>query len=192
MSIRFKNELVDILSKRYLLDKIIYLGKFKQGFSHQHCIIKTKNKKYFLKKFYSKGLIDHKYKVDFIFRSLEFFAQKGLPAIQPITTINNQKYFAYNGSCYALFPYIPNLKIVKKHLSKRTLESAGQMLARIHFVGKSDYPQEKRRIIKSWRENEFNRKLLKIMSVLNRKKRKDKTDKLFIEKTIESMNGIPL
>lgn len=113
---------------------------------------------------------------------MQFFNKAKIPVIFPIKTRDNNYRFLINSECYVLFPYIKNLRIVQVDLSPKALFSAGEMLAKIHLAGKSDYPVNEDLITKSWSKNKFNSRADYLLSIINKKNRKDKTDKILLEK----------
>lgn len=173
-----KNLFKNYIQRNYQISEIQSVSDPINGYLSHSYIVKTKRDQYFLKG-YCQRVVE---KIDFAIQAMQFFSNTKIPVILPIKTRDDNYRFLINGECYILFPYIKNLLVAQENLSPKALFSAGKMLAKIHLAGKSGYPVNKDLITKSWSKDKFNSGADHLLSIINKKPKKGRVDKILIDK----------
>ncbi len=152
----------DILIKINLLYgiNVISFEKVTKGFLSDNYFITDKKTKYFLKKY----RFDNADRIIEIHSVKHFFANGGIPVIIPISSLNGKTFFEHDGGYYALFPFIDGKHFEKGTLTEEAIISLGQMLGKIHLLGK-----ESKLVINDRFKIESEEKtFMKIEDILNR------------------------
>ena len=71
-----------------------------------------------------------------IHASKKYFADGGIPVILPIGHEDGNTFFEFNYSYYALFPFVEGRHIEREQLAENSIISLGQMLGKIHLLGR--------------------------------------------------------
>lgn len=106
--------------------------KVEKGFLSDNYFLSDGIKKFFLKKY----RFNNSNRIAEIHASKKFFADGGVPIILPITLLDGKTFFEYDTAYYALFPFIEGRHLEKGDLSENAIISLGQMLGKIHLLGK--------------------------------------------------------
>jgi Ser/Thr protein kinase RdoA (MazF antagonist) len=121
------------IEKLFGLAEISYSEKVDKGFLSENTKLMTSdNKAYFLKKY----RFDNEKRIKEIHAAKKYFSDGGVPVIMPVHTRQMQTYFTYNDSYFALFPFVSGLQPERGTLSKAMIVSLGNMLGKIHLLGK--------------------------------------------------------
>ncbi|HEY4504615.1 MAG TPA: phosphotransferase [Candidatus Paceibacterota bacterium] len=102
------------------------------GFLSENYFLQEGSKKYFLKKY----RFTNTKRIDEVHASKKYFSDGGIPVILPIPLLNGSTYFSYDGSYYALFPFVDGKQIDRGNMNHAEIISLGEMLGRIHLLGK--------------------------------------------------------
>ena len=117
----------------YDISNLIDAQKVEKGALSENHIISNSTTKYFLKKY----RFTDESRIKEVHEAKNFFAQGGIPVILPIPTKEGQTYFSFEGSFYALFPFVEGKQFERGELTPKAITSMAQMLARIHLIGKT-------------------------------------------------------
>lgn len=106
--------------------------KVEKGFFSDNYFLSDGIKKFFLKKY----RFDNSNRIAEVHASKKYFADGGIPIILPVTLLNGKTFFEYEASYYALFPFVDGKHIESGELTENAIVSLGQMLGKIHLLGK--------------------------------------------------------
>jgi homoserine kinase type II len=147
--------------------------KVERGFLTENHVLVSGGAKYFLKKYsYPK-----EEKIKEIHLAKQFFADKGIPIILPMTHKNGSTFFLFEGVYFALFPFVAGRHIESEELSEKAIVSLGRMLAKIHLAGKdSSLPITSR--IGTWDKDSFIKKAEVLIEAIEQNKEPSSFDEL--------------
>lgn len=150
--------------------------KVAKGFLTENHVLIEGDKKYFLKRY----RFDKREKIEEIHSAKKYFADDGIPIILPIVNKENSTFFFFDGGYFALFPFVVGRHMERDGLTDLSIISLGEMLARIHLLGKdSNLPiQEK---FQEWDKEKILAKFDSIIDVINKKEKLDDFDKLALK-----------
>lgn len=106
--------------------------KVTKGFLSENYILKGDNAKFFLKKY----RFDNPNRISEIHASKKYFSDGGVPVILPIPLLDGNTFFEYEVAYYALFPFVEGKQIERDELTEPAIISLGEMLGKIHLLGK--------------------------------------------------------
>jgi Ser/Thr protein kinase RdoA (MazF antagonist) len=106
--------------------------KVAKGFLSDNYFLSDSTKRFFLKKY----RFDSPNRIVEVHSSKKYFANGGIPVILPIALSNGNTFFEYDGAYYALFPFVDGKHIERSELTEASIISLGQMLGKIHLLGK--------------------------------------------------------
>lgn len=153
-----------------------YLEKVKKGSLSENHILTDGRTKYFLKQY---GF-DSKDKVEKIHLIKKYFADGGIPIILPIVSKEGDTIFSFENGYYALFPFITDKQLEKSSLVGTAVVSLGEMLGRIHLLGRdAKLPIEER--FHPWRKEKSLEKIGLISLKLSKINNLTDFDKLALE-----------
>ena len=168
----------DLLSKinhLYGLDVNSFKKVTKGALTENHILIQG-DKKYFLKK-YRYNTVE---KIDEIHLSKKYFLEGGIPVVFPIVNKEGKTHFFFNDGYYALFPFVTNKQFERGKLSKKAIISLGEMLGRMHLLGKKSKLPIKD-TFKAWDKEKILKKISDIENEINKKTNFSEFDKLAIK-----------
>ncbi len=102
------------------------------GFLSENYFLEEGDKRYFLKKY----RFNNAKRIEEVHASKKYFSDGGIPVILPIPLLNGKTYFSYNEGYYALFPFIDGRQVDRGNMNHAEIISLGEMLGRIHLLGK--------------------------------------------------------
>ncbi|MDD5084006.1 MAG: phosphotransferase [Candidatus Moranbacteria bacterium] len=130
-------EFLRMLSERYRFSgELRFVEKVKQGYLSHNFILEDSEKKYFLKQY----RFDDAYRVTEVQEAKKFFHERDIPVVMPILSLDGSSFFVHDHTFYTLFPYVTGYQFGHTRLSENALRSAGEMLAKIHTLGKNKCP----------------------------------------------------
>ncbi|MFA6386608.1 MAG: phosphotransferase [Candidatus Paceibacterota bacterium] len=173
------NELLSHVNKIYGFNFNTF-EKVKEGSLSENYILIGDTNKYFLKKY----RFNNENKIKEIHSVKNYFAQDGIPVILPIRNKNNKTFFLFKKEYYALFPFIFNKELKEDYLTNKTIISLGEMLGRIHLLGKNSKLPIKE-VFKEWDKQKSLKKIKVINSIIRKKQKTTNFDKLTL-KSIET------
>lgn len=106
--------------------------KVNKGFLTENHILFSDDKKYFLKRY----RFNRQDRIEEIHSAKKYFADGGIPVILPITNIKGDTFFLFEDSYFALFPFISDVQLDGDSLTDTAIISLGEMLGKIHLLGK--------------------------------------------------------
>lgn len=112
--------------------QIDFFEKVTKGFLSENYLLSDGQKKYFLKKY----RFDNRERIIEIHSVKKYFADGGIPVILPMSTKNGETFFSFEDGYYALFPFVDEKQFERGQLSDTAIVSLGEMLGRIHLLGK--------------------------------------------------------
>lgn len=124
--------LLELVNKLYNLN-LRYHEKVTKGFLSENHILIQDNTKYFLKKY----RFNSKEKIADIHSVKKYFAEGGIPVILPLVNIENNTFFSFNDEYFALFPFFNGHEFERGSLTERAIISMGEMLGKIHLLGRN-------------------------------------------------------
>ena len=149
------------------------------GFSARNSVVRTAEQAYFLKQY---RFTDPK-RLRAAHAAKFFFADAGLPALKPLPTRGGHSFFEHDGRFYALFPHIRAKQIGRGRFSPRALESAADMLARLHRAGRGRLLPAVRDSGRRLRlaEDNFAARAERVLAIIRVKEEKSEFDRLAAE-----------
>lgn len=124
-------ELLIQINKLYELNFTSY-EKVTMGFLSDNYFLSNGKTKFFLKKY----RFDNSSRIAEVHASKKYFADGGIPIILPVSLLDGKTFFEYKNAYYALFPFVEGKHIERGELTETAIVSLGQMLGRIHLLGK--------------------------------------------------------
>ena len=119
--------------------------KVKKGFLSENHILHSDDKKYFLKRY----RFDKQERIEEVHSAKKYFADGGIPVIIPITNNEGNTFFLFENGYFALFPFVYDIQLERGSLTDTAIISLGEMLGKIHLLGKdSTLPVNER--FKAW------------------------------------------
>lgn len=106
--------------------------KVAKGFLSENHILYGDDKKYFLKRY----RFDKQKRIEEIHSVKRYFASGGIPVILPIINTEGNTFFLFDGGYFALFPFVSDIQIERGCLTDAAIISLGEMLGRMHLLGK--------------------------------------------------------
>lgn len=106
--------------------------KVTRGFLSDNYFLSDGKNKFFLKKY----RFDNSSRIAEIHASKKYFADGGIPVILPVSLLNGDTFFEHDGAYYALFPFVEGKHLERGNLTEASIISLGQMLGKIHLLGK--------------------------------------------------------
>jgi len=168
-------DLIAKINKLYGL-KIQSFEKVAKGALSDNYTLIQDNNKYFLKKY----RFDNKERIEEVHLSKKYFLDGGIPVVFPIINKEGETYFFFDNAYYALFPFVTNKQFERGTLSKKAIVSLGEMLGRIHLLGKkSKLPIND--FFKEWNKEKALQKISNIEKEINKKTTLTKFDHLAIK-----------
>ncbi len=178
--------LIKKISDLFDLPALTYVGIAKGGFLSNNYILKSKNTKYFLKRYraasYNWLPVASKAEV--------FFAKQAVPIIMPLKTKTNKTFFAIDGNSYSLFPFVDG-KTFNHRTGKLTPDMAKSFatnLAQMHLLSKNKYPKITKVPLSEWdtkhvlrTHKHFHEYSTKILEIIRKKSKKTEYDKLALQ-----------
>lgn len=176
------DKLKSIVEKNYDL-KILTSKRLGAG-NAETWRLETDNGSKFFKKFRG-DIVTSDTRVDEVLRTMDLFRSKGIPVPSPFKTSEGESYLTFEGSRYILYPFVDGRHIPSKDLNVQNIESAAKVLAKIHLIGKGQFPELSYKF-KSWKtKDDFNTRIEIIRQVINSKKELDQIDK----KTLKDLDA---
>jgi len=126
------NTLIQEINKLYGLN-VFSFEKVTKGCLSENHILNDGVKRYFLKKY----RFDNKEKIEEIHSVKKYFSDGGIPVILPIKNMEGKTYFIFEEGYYAIFPFVSRRQLDRGLLKDKAVISLGEMLARIHLLGKN-------------------------------------------------------
>lgn len=106
--------------------------KVTRGFLSDNYFLSDGKTKFFLKKY----RFNNSNRIAEVHASKKYFAEGGIPVILPIPLLDGKTFFEHDGAYYALFPFVEGRHLEKGNLTETSIISLGQMLGKIHLLGK--------------------------------------------------------
>lgn len=106
--------------------------KVTRGFLSENYFLSDSKNKFFLKKY----RFDDSNRINEIHAAKSFFCNGGIPVILPLPLLDGTTYFECHSAYYALFPFIEGRHLERGELTEAAIVSLGQMLGKIHLLGK--------------------------------------------------------
>lgn len=124
----------------YILAKINHLygtnvssfEKVTKGFLSDNYFLSDGKTKFFLKKY----RFNNSSRIAEVHASKKYFAEGSIPVILPVSLLDGNTFFEHSGAYYALFPFVEGRHLEKGNLTEGSIISLGQMLGKIHLLGK--------------------------------------------------------
>jgi Ser/Thr protein kinase RdoA (MazF antagonist) len=160
----------------YCVGDYLSIEKDMEGVLNVNYILNTTQGKYFIKSIREKA----KNKLDMIYGVESFMKEEGIPAITMLKTKADSIFISEDSEIYTLYSFIENVR--KSTYSESEYFSIGEMLGKIHKIGKGSIPA-------SIQLKQFNKpsnevveeKLLKYKNDILNKDIQDGIDKLFLK-----------
>ena len=133
--------------------------------------------KYFLRKYRPYGLE----RIQEIHAAKDHFSKKGIPVIAPIRTRENATFFEWEGSHYALFPFVKAKEMTRETLNDTQLRNLGTFLADLHLAGKEPFDAV-RETEHPWSKEKFYKRLQRVLDHVAAKPEKDAFDEAVLQK----------
>ncbi|MCX6780743.1 MAG: phosphotransferase [Candidatus Magasanikbacteria bacterium] len=111
---------------------VISVEPIRHGFLSENYKVVAEEGTYFLKQY--RAALDAARVAD-IHKSKHFFEARGIPVVLPLTTEDEKTFIEYDGTFFALFPFLEGHTYPDQHCSIEELRSLARMLARVHAVG---------------------------------------------------------
>lgn len=124
--------LLKIITLKYSLSEIVLTQRIEKGFLSENYKVSTRQEDYFLKKY----RFDNEAKIKEIHSVKKYFSEKGIPVILPLSTKDEETCFEFDGSYFALFPFVTAVQPERGKLTPNMIISLGKMLGKIHLAGK--------------------------------------------------------
>lgn len=150
--------------------------KVTKGFLSENYILTGRGQRYFLKKY----RFDKQERIEEVHAAKKYFADGGIPVVLPIVNKDNKSFFHFENGYFALFPFISDRQIERGSLNAVTIESLGEMLGRIHLLGKTANLPIKERF-KAWNKESFLEKIDAIYNEIDKKSELNDFDRLALE-----------
>jgi len=171
------DELLKRINELYGL-QVHSFEKVAKGFLSENHILTEGDKKYFLKRY----RFDNKEKIEEIHLVKKYFTEGGIPVILPIMNKENSTFFSFENGYFALFPFVDEIEFERGSLPDKAIVSLGEMLGRIHLLGKvAKLPINNK--FKTWEKEKILTHIELIKAEINKKEILNDFDKL----TLESM-----
>lgn len=106
--------------------------RVKKGFLSENYVLMQGSTKYFLKQY----RFNDENRIKEIHLAKNYFARGGIPVILPIENKAGNTFFVFNNKYYVLFPFIINKQLEGDSLTDTAIVSLGEMLGRIHLLGR--------------------------------------------------------
>ena len=149
--------------------------KVTKGFLSENHILFQDDKRYFLKKY----RFENKERIEEIHSAKKYFADGGIPVILPVIN-KKQETFFLNDGYYALFPFIEDKQLERGSLTDTATVSLGEMLGKIHLLGKESTLPIKERF-KPWDKEKSLDKIEAIGLEIKKKTMLNDFDKLALD-----------
>lgn len=164
------------INKLYGLD-IALADKVNKGFlSENYCVTTEAGTRYFLKKY----RFDNSERVKEIHAAKKYFSDGGIPVILPIIHSDGDSFFLFENGYFALFPFISDQQFDRGKLSSVATTSLGEMLGKIHLLGKSaTLPMQEK--FKPWNKVNALKKMEMIREAIDREPNTTDFDRLALE-----------
>lgn len=150
--------------------------KIDKGFLTENHILWDDHNKYFLKRY----RFNRQDRIEEIHFVKKYFADGGIPVILPIINIQRSTYFIFENSFFALFPFISDTQLEKRSLTDIAVISLGEMLGKIHLLGKTSKILVKEKF-EPWNREKALNKIEKIFFELNMITNRSEFDKLALD-----------
>ncbi len=111
---------------------IISSEKVTKGFLSDNYFLFDGKNKFFLKKY----RFDNPERIAEVHASKRYFSDGGIPVILPVHSIDGYTFFEQDGAYYALFPSVEGQHIERGNFNEQAITSLGEMLGKIHLLGK--------------------------------------------------------
>lgn len=141
-----------------------FIEKVEKGFLSENYILSDGENKYFLKKY----RFDSNERVREVHLAKKYFADGGIPVILPISDKEENTFFQFENGYFSLFPFISDRQLEKGLLTEKAIISLGQMIGRIHILGK-DSSLAIQEIFKPWDKENALEKIKMIELVIQSK-----------------------
>lgn len=157
--------------------KITSAKKIDKGFlSENYCVTTEAGTRYFLKKY----RFDNSERIKEIHAAKKYFSDGGIPVIMPITHRDGNSFFLFENGYFALFPFISDRQFDRGELSSVATTSLGEMLGKIHLLGKlATLPMQEK--FKPWNKANALKKIGLIREAIDRQPNTNDFDRLVIE-----------
>lgn len=169
------NELLSKINELYGL-QVQYSEKVTKGSLSENHILADKNEKYFLKKY----RFDNKERIEEIHSVKKYFVEGGIPVVLPIINKNQETFFLFDRGYFALFTFINEKQLERGFLTNTAVISLGEMLGKIHLLGKNSKLPIKERF-KPWNKEKALEKIKAIELEIKKKNELNDFDKLALE-----------
>ncbi len=136
--------------------------KVNKGFLSENHIFQGDNK-YFLKRY----RFDKQDRIEEIHSAKRYFADGGIPVILPITNTKGNTLFFFENGYFALFPFVSDIQLERGYLTDTAVISFGEMLGRIHLLGKASTLPIKEKF-KAWDKEKALKKIDLIYNEINK------------------------
>lgn len=155
---------------------VSFFERVSAGFLSENHILSDDKRKFFLKKY----RFDNFKRVAEVHASKQYFADGGIPVILPLSVLDGRTFFTYNSSYYALFPFVNGKHLERWTLTDTAIVSLGEMLGRIHLLGRQSGLIIDDRFKIENKENTF-KKIEAILARINAKDSFSDFDKIALE-----------
>lgn len=173
------------INKLYGLELLSY-EKVVRGFLSENHVLIQKDKKFFLKRY----RFEEKDRIEEIHLSKKYFAKGGVPVILPLTNRNQETFFFFDGGYFALFPFVHGRQLERGSLTNAAAKSLGEMLGKIHLLGKEARLPIKERF-KPWNKKKILEKISTIELQIKKIKNLNNFDRLAL-KNVELKKNLVL
>jgi len=112
--------------------RLCVVEKVSGGYLSQNYILSDGTVKYFFKKY----RFDNERRVKEVHAAKKYFFDSGIPVIVPLPGKSGKTYFECGGRYYAIFPFVCGLHMKYGAPKDGEIISYGEMLGRLHLVGK--------------------------------------------------------
>ncbi len=151
--------LLELLASLYpVAQTVTAFEPITEGYLGRNFALETPNRKLFLKGYRKTD----RSKIEAVHTAKIFFATRGIPIILPYVNEEKTTIFEYEGTLYALFPFVEGRSIRRSDRTPKAWSSTGSMLARIHLAGRSDYADIAVPKLKHWDRETLLEKAAKI------------------------------
>lgn len=167
--------LLDYIKEAYNLG-LHYSEKVNKGSLSENHILENEDGKYFLKQY----RFDNAEKIEEIHAVKKYFASGGIPVILPFRIKDGKTFFSFGNKYYALFPFVSDIQLERGTLHQTAIISLGEMLGKIHLLGK-----DARLLVKDkfnpWSKEKTLAKIDQINFEISKKTELDDFDKLALK-----------
>lgn len=146
------------------------------GFMGLNYRIDTQTGAFFLKQYHNRiNTVIHEIKT-----AEEYFAQEGLPIIEPIKDRYDREAFWWEGNWYSLFPFVHGVSPEFGRITMAQVEALARILARFHEVGWR-FPNRPFQLVRIGNRRKFNMEKTELQRIVLQKKDRNALDERMLE-----------